>query len=44
MIWFDLVLWNIKHCWLFHAISSLYIYVLNRYDLVSFGFMEYQPL
>ena len=26
MIWFGWVLWHIKHCWLFNAKSSLYIY------------------
>ena len=45
MIWFGLV-------W-FHGIStivgylmpnSLHTFILNIYDLVWFGFMEYQPL
>ena len=36
MIWFGWVLWHINHCRLFHAKSSLYIYILNIYDLVGF--------
>ena len=27
LVWFGLVLWYIKHCWLFNAKSSLYIYI-----------------
>ena len=38
MIWFGWVLWHINHCRLFNAKSSLYIYILNIYDLVWFGF------
>ena len=44
MIWFGWVLWHINHCWLFNAKSSLYIYILDIYDLVWLGFMAYQPL
>ena len=36
MIWFGWVLWHINHCRLFNAKSSLYIYILNTYDLVGF--------
>ena len=43
MIWFDLVLWHIKHCRLFNTKPCLYIY-LNIYNLVWFGFMAYQLL
>ena len=44
MIWFGWVLWHINYCWLFNAKSSLYIYILNTYDLVWLGFMAYQLL
>ena len=44
MVWFGWVLWHINHCWLFNAKSSLYIYILDIYDLVWLGFMAYQPL
>ena len=44
LVWFGLVLWHINLCRLFNAKSSLYIYTLNIYDLVCFGFMAYQPL
>ena len=44
MIWFGWVLWYINHCWLFNAKPSLYIYILNIYDLVWLGFMAYQSL
>ena len=27
LVWFGLVLWHIKHCWLFNANSSFYIYI-----------------
>ena len=37
MIWFGLVLWHIKHCRLFNAKSSLYIYIKYiRFGLVWF--------
>ena len=36
MIWFGWVLRHINHCRLFNATSSLYIYILNIYDLVWF--------
>ena len=26
-VWFGLVLWQINHCWLFNATTSLYIYI-----------------
>ena len=44
MIWFGWVLGRINHCRLFNAKSSLYICILNIYDLVWLGFMAYQPL
>ena len=37
MIGIGWVLWHINHCRLFNAKSSLYIYILNIYDLVLFG-------
>ena len=33
LIWFALVLWDIKHCWLFNAKSYFYIYI-EIYDLL----------
>ena len=44
MIWFVFVLWHIKHCRLFNAKSTLYIYIKYIYDLDWFSFMAYQPL
>ena len=44
MIWFGSLLWHINHWRLFHAKSSLYIYIEYIYDLVWLGFMSYQPL
>ena len=41
---FGLVIMHINHCRLFNAKSSLYIYILNIYDLVWLVFMAYQPL
>ena len=38
------VLWHINYCGLFNAKSSLYIYILNIYDLVGSSFMAYQLL
>ena len=35
MIWFGWVLWHINHCGLFNAKSSLYIYILNIYDMIG---------
>ena len=42
MIWFGWVLWHIKLSYLMP--NSFYTYLLNIYDLVWFGFMEYQLL
>ena len=35
LVWFDLVLWHIKHCRLINAKSSLYIYI--KYIWFGFG-------
>ena len=39
MIWLGWVLWHINHCRLFNAKSSLYIYILNIYDLLGLGWV-----
>ena len=37
MVWFGLVLWDIKHCRLFNAKSSLYIYI----KYIGFGWVGF---
>ena len=37
MIWVGKVLWHIKHCWLFNAKSSLYIYI----KYIGFGWVGF---
>ena len=44
MISLGWVLWHINHCRSFNAKTFLYIYTLDIYDIVWFGFMAYQPL
>ena len=40
LVWFGLVLWYINHCRLFHAKSSLYIYI--KYEW--FGFVGFYAI
>ena len=35
MILLGWVLWHFDHCWLYTPRTSLYIYILNIYDLVG---------
>ena len=43
LVWLGWV-YDINPCRLSNAKSSLYIYILNIYDLVGLGFKAYQPL